>query len=559
MRDPIPAGAWSRSATAIVLLAVGTPPLIFWLIEPAQHTGHQMVTVVQGQLAVVAAMAAAATYFHYRIVRLPALGWASLILTVYALECLTLAMIRVTDGAGYDRPGWVLTLSLTAAVAGAAVAHVGLTRDCPGDPLALGLVTGLAVALLHLYLDAAGPVIAEAVPVVLFGAVAVALWAYVAVQLTRPQHGLPRWWSTRFAVGTVLLALARILPFQPLGTATLTVCVLVASLLGGVLILGSSIAGLREAIHRDDERREQLAERLARLEADHTHHRSRMHEITNTIAGIACASHLINDETDLPDHYRGRLEEMLDRESARLVRILGTCDPDPVPGEVPGQVSGQVSGQVPGADQGTVRADGEAPVGAGPDTDEHAGDDARPVDLDDLIRPLVSAQMAIGREVLWIPRGLAAVGDADALTEAINILLDNARKHAPRASTTVITRPLSRGVEILVLDNGPGMPEELRDRWEVRGARGAASQGQGLGLGLARARVAAAGGSLELTPSRTGTVFAVRLPSAPSASSAPSAPSAQGAATAEAAVSDPPEPPEPAAVPRETHLLESVR
>lgn len=521
MRDPFPVGIWSRSATAVVLLAVGAPPLLYWLVEPAERSAGQMVTVAQFGVVLIATTTATATYFHFRLARQRALGWAALVLTVYALECLTLAMIRVTDHHTYDRPGWVLALALAAAAASALVACFGVTRDCPGDPLALGLAIGISVALLHLYLDATGPVIGDAVPVVVLGLATVALWTFVALRLTRATTALPGWMTSRLAVGIVLLATSRVLAFQPLPPLVLAVLVALASLVGGVLILTAAIAGLRWAVHEDEERREQLADRLAQLEALRSDQRSRLHEITNTVAGIACASHLIHEESDLPEHDRNRLEEMLDRESARLVRILDRGVPDPAVDVTEATDASETTGTTgtTGAADGPSTTDGapEAPATSvlvslptGP-----AAQPRQVIDLDDLLRPLVSAQMAIGREVVWTPRGLRAWGEPDAVSEAINILLDNSRKHAPRSSTVVVTRAAGGGVEILVVDDGPGMAVEVRDRWSAPGVRRSDSPGQGLGLGLARTRLATAGGSLDLLPSRTGTAFAVNLRAAP--------------------------------------------
>jgi K+-sensing histidine kinase KdpD len=81
--------------------------------------------------------------------------------------------------------------------------------------------------------------------------------------------------------------------------------------------------------------------------------------------------------------------------------------------------------------------------------------------------------------------------DAAAVTEVIYILLDNAVKYSPRGTTIKVTteQPDPRTVAIIVADQGPGIPVELRERVFEKFYRIpsiSAPPGSGLGLSIAR-------------------------------------------------------------------------
>ena len=91
-----------------------------------------------------------------------------------------------------------------------------------------------------------------------------------------------------------------------------------------------------------------------------------------------------------------------------------------------------------------------------------------------------------GATISWenrLPNGLRLRMDPDDFGETIGNLLDNARKWA-RSSVRVSAR-ISEGVaSIVVDDDGPGIPPEVRGQIVRRGER-AAADGEGAGLGLA--------------------------------------------------------------------------
>jgi len=114
-------------------------------------------------------------------------------------------------------------------------------------------------------------------------------------------------------------------------------------------------------------------------------------------------------------------------------------------------------------------------------------------------------------------------GDADLLGRLLLNLLDNAIKHAPDGSAVeVVMSHRDATYEIAVVDAGPGIPAEARERiferfvrLDAARARSEQSSTSGAGLGLAIARRIAEvhGGRLELMESRPGrTEFRVSLP-----------------------------------------------
>ena len=111
-------------------------------------------------------------------------------------------------------------------------------------------------------------------------------------------------------------------------------------------------------------------------------------------------------------------------------------------------------------------------------------------------------------------------GARDELHRMALNLMENAIKHTP-PGTTVTVRTGTDGDDavLAVRDDGPGVPEELRERIFERFVRGAGDRGgsSGLGLAIVRAVAESHGGTvvLEDTPPGQGTSFVVRLPLAP--------------------------------------------
>ncbi|MEV5593164.1 HAMP domain-containing sensor histidine kinase [Streptomyces sp. NPDC052496] len=120
------------------------------------------------------------------------------------------------------------------------------------------------------------------------------------------------------------------------------------------------------------------------------------------------------------------------------------------------------------------------------------------------------------------PPELTAYADAERLHQVVANLIDNAIKHSPRhGRVTVLARggETPGGLELEVLDEGPGIPEAERHHVFERFNRGdpAASGpgsdgGTGLGLAIARWAVDLHGGRIRVAESPRGCRIRVTLP-----------------------------------------------
>ena len=126
-----------------------------------------------------------------------------------------------------------------------------------------------------------------------------------------------------------------------------------------------------------------------------------------------------------------------------------------------------------------------------------------PVDVGDLVEEAVRQAARRHPDVTYT----AAVGPATVegwpagLRLAVDNLLDNAARHGrPAGHVRVDLHGEGGAVRIVVTDDGPGIPADLRDRMRQRFARGPDVRGPGSGLGLALVDQQAAlhGGRLDL-------------------------------------------------------------
>jgi signal transduction histidine kinase len=198
---------------------------------------------------------------------------------------------------------------------------------------------------------------------------------------------------------------------------------------------------------------------------------NRFHAVRSGLAAVSGALHVLLDrDLAVEPGSRGQVESALMAEVERLQRLV-------------------------------------APVA--PAVAESATED---LDVDGILADVVLARRMVGQEVAWTATGHRARGRRDDLVEVLNILLVNAWRHAQGAPSRVEVTAEGASIQILVSDDGPGVPAELRQTIFDRGVRRPGSRGQGLGLSMARELVEDAGGSLTLLPGGAGgACFCVRL------------------------------------------------
>jgi signal transduction histidine kinase len=143
------------------------------------------------------------------------------------------------------------------------------------------------------------------------------------------------------------------------------------------------------------------------------------------------------------------------------------------------------------------------------------------VDLDDIVHEEVARLRA--------PEGVAVDtskvapaevrGDRDHLARVVRNLLDNAGRYARSSITVALTTGGvdGAGAELVVADDGPGVPPADRERIFERftrldGSRSRDTGGTGLGLAISREIVESHHGTLALAPSASGACFVVQLP-----------------------------------------------
>jgi signal transduction histidine kinase len=150
-----------------------------------------------------------------------------------------------------------------------------------------------------------------------------------------------------------------------------------------------------------------------------------------------------------------------------------------------------------------------------------------PVNLAQLCRDAVADAQASSAHhpirLTILPGQYTVVGDRDRLYQVVANLLANVRHHTPEGTRTVLGLGNEDGHRVIeVIDDGPGIPPELRETAFDRFVHGGkptapvpkegAGGGNGLGLSVASAIIHAHGGTLTLEPSERGAWFRIRLP-----------------------------------------------
>jgi len=159
--------------------------------------------------------------------------------------------------------------------------------------------------------------------------------------------------------------------------------------------------------------------------------------------------------------------------------------------------------------------------------DEKRGIDKERVEIDSIINSVlgdVAGRLRDGS--IRIQRegesGLAVLGNAGLLRQALHNLVDNAIKYAPNGGAIEILTAEEAGcARLSVRDHGPGIPARDRDRvferfYRVDRARSRDSGGTGLGLAIVKHIAQIHSGSVRLESSEgTGSTFSILVPLAP--------------------------------------------
>jgi len=141
--------------------------------------------------------------------------------------------------------------------------------------------------------------------------------------------------------------------------------------------------------------------------------------------------------------------------------------------------------------------------------------------LERLVRRFAATQP--GRSIdLEVASDAVALGDPDALTQVLLILLDNAAKFTPAEGTVrVAVAVREESVALIVRDTGVGIaPDALPHLFErfYQGDATHGGSGSGLGLAIAQALVSGQGGMIAVeSQPRQGAAFTVTVPRAPAA------------------------------------------
>jgi signal transduction histidine kinase len=416
---------------------------------------------VAGQMLLPVALACSVFYFiAWRLQPRPGVAWlaaANIIVGVQCLPMLVTGAETALEEQAFLSSGIVVGLSLLATIKLAETNH----PDMP--PIAVGIGLGLVLMVVRSVVSLPS---LEGRPWATAGEASLVLLVGLALAATIRRAALLPQRSRRLAAAAVLWGVAGALAVSGLVTQPgWAMIAIAAGLATCVLVTSTAFDLLLRTTHDDQQAVQHLQQQLLVLRDRAREGVEQLHEVKGTIAGIASATDLIR-HAELDQPHSDHLKAMLAQEAARLQRL----------------------------------------VHAEPRADEQS------LEIDDILRPIVMARRVQGQEVLWCPPSIPVRANADELAEIVNILLQNAAEHAPGSPVRIFTRIREGGVELLVADDGPGVPPELQERIFEWGYNRPGSRGQGVGLAMAAQLATKHGGSLHLDPHyRPGAAFVVRL------------------------------------------------
>lgn len=155
--------------------------------------------------------------------------------------------------------------------------------------------------------------------------------------------------------------------------------------------------------------------------------------------------------------------------------------------------------------------------------DEGRDLDVTKLDVAKLLRDAVNDAQVAGPEHTWTvkaSRGLSVMADKHRLHQVFTNLLANARTHTPAGTTVSVSATgTENDVVIVVADNGPGIPADIRESLFERFVRADTSRQRatgstGLGLAIVDGLVRAHKGTISVTSEPGNTRFTVTLPRA---------------------------------------------
>ncbi len=126
-------------------------------------------------------------------------------------------------------------------------------------------------------------------------------------------------------------------------------------------------------------------------------------------------------------------------------------------------------------------------------------------------------------------RPVIARADRERVRQIIRILLDNALTHTPEGTEVSMTvnSTSRRRAELIVSDQGQGIPQRVQGRIFERFYTGDTSGGSGLGLAIATELAQRMDGRITISSSRRFTAFTLELPLARATDAAPDRPLAK--------------------------------
>ncbi len=254
-------------------------------------------------------------------------------------------------------------------------------------------------------------------------------------------------------------------------------------LLGGLpIVIGLSAIGGYLLAGRALQPVEASFEKLRRFTADASH------ELRTPLSVIRGSGEIALNENRSVDEYKETIGSILE-EADRLTRLVDTLL------------------RLSHADAGTVALARE------------------PAALDAIARDVAGSLGILAEErkqriVVDADERVLVTVDPSVLREAVINVVDNAIKYSPPGATvSVRVRTNGHAAELTVADEGPGIPQEFRERifdrfFRVDEGRSRGAGGAGLGLAIARWAVEVNGGRIAVTNSAGGGAeFSIVLPS----------------------------------------------